>query len=544
DVTNLVMLETGHPLHAFDLKRFGSDEVVVRRAGAGERFTTLDNKEHELTPDVLLITNGKTGVAAGGVMGGLHSEVEDDTSEILLEAAYFNPKVIRRSRRELGMVSESSMRFEKGADPNGVPYAINRAAYLFQEVCGGEVLQGIVDCYPSEIHPKKIAFRPARCNKVLGTAISAEKMQQVFVGLEFRVEDGDTLDVTVPTFRPDIEREIDLIEEVVRIIGFEEIPDAITNIGPLYTPIHSDDAFCEKVQVVLAGAGFDEMLNHGLADERTAEFLCPGMPLLKITNPVSEELNVMRNSMVHTTLNVVEHNLAHRNLDLRLFELGKRYFPPNDKGEWLEEERLVLAVSGSTPGDWRDKPRVLDFYDLRGAIDQLGQHLSLGPIEFRPHKAGYLDDELAFTVELNGKTVGEAGRISKAVLDRLGLKQPVYVADLAVSPLIAASRRRAVFEPLPIYPSAPRDLSIVVAEHLKVGEIIDQVRATAGDLAESVEIFDLYTGKQIARGKKSIAFRISYRSSERNLSSEEVEQLQRVVVSMLEQNFNAEIRDN
>ncbi|MEA3296466.1 MAG: phenylalanine--tRNA ligase subunit beta, partial [candidate division Zixibacteria bacterium] len=259
DITNFVMLECGHPLHAFDLERFGSGEVVVRRARDKEKFITLDSEEHELTEDILLITNGDTGVAAAGVMGGLDSEVQEDTTNILLEAAYFDPTVIRRSRKQLGVVSESSSRFEKGADPNGIPYAINRAACLFHDICGGEVLRGIVDCYPTEIQPKKIRFRPDRCNAVLGTNISSERMKQIFTALEFSVSGDEDFEVTAPTFRPDIEREIDLIEEIVRIKGYDSVQDSISNIGPLYTRIHSEDRFRSDIRHILNGTGYDEI---------------------------------------------------------------------------------------------------------------------------------------------------------------------------------------------------------------------------------------------------------------------------------------------
>jgi phenylalanyl-tRNA synthetase beta chain len=544
DITNMVMLETGQPLHAFDLKRFGSREVMVRRAFAGEKFTTLDEKEHELTPDVLMITNGVTGVAAAGVMGGRSSEVEADTTEILLEAAFFDPTVIRKSRRQLGMVSESSSRFEKGADPNGVLYAANRAAYLFQELAGGEVLEGVVDCYPLRIEPKKIALRPARCNAILGTAITAERMRQILSDLEFDVSGQDPLAVTAPTFRRDVEREIDLIEEVARIIGYDDIPDATGNIGPLYTPYHREDAFKERVKQVLTGIGFDEMVNHGLADSRKAAFLGPEVPVLRILNPVSEDLDIMRNSLLHTALGVVEHNLSHRSMDLRLFEIGCRYFPPNERGEWVEEERLLLVITGNTAGSWRERPRPLDFYDLSGALERLAAHLHLPAISFEPRPKGYFDEQVSFAVTLNGSEVGELGKITSAVLTKFGIKQPIIVADLALAGLIKESREQVTFKPLPVYPAAPRDLSIVLDDRVPAGQVIEKVRQTAGELARSVEIFDIYTGGQIPKGRKSVAFSINYRSNEGNLSSEEVEQLQQAVVEMLKRDFNDEIRDS
>jgi len=308
DITNFVMLECGHPLHAFDLNRFGSDKVVVRRAKKNEIFKTLDEKGHKLSPDVLLITNGKEAVAAAGVMGGIESEVRKETTDILLEAAYFNPSLIRKSCKFLNMTSESQSRFEKGVDPNGIEYAIDRAAYLFQELCCGSVLSGIVDCYPQKITPCKVAFRPQRCNDLLGTKYKTSLMKKVFKDLGFEVAGtaDKKLSVIVPTFRPDIEREVDLIEEVARIRGFAEIPDEVGNMGPLFTPIHPLDKFKEDMRRLMTGQGFDEIMGHGFDDSRLAKLINPDQPLLKISNPNSVELNVMRNSLIPFALNIVK----------------------------------------------------------------------------------------------------------------------------------------------------------------------------------------------------------------------------------------------
>jgi phenylalanyl-tRNA synthetase beta chain len=543
DITNLVMLECGHPLHAFDLDRFGSDEVVVRRAHDREKFSTLDGQEHSLDEQVLLITNGKSGVAAGGVMGGLNSEVEDDTTNILLEAAYFNPSVIRKSRRKLETVTESSSRFEKGADPNGIEYALNRAAQLMHELCGGEVHAGIVDCYPKRIEPRTIEFRPARCNAVLGSNYSAERMKQILTDLELHVSGDDPLVVTAPTFRPDLEREIDLIEEVVRIEGFDSIEDSVTNIGPLFSRTLPEDQFAREARWVLTACGFDEMLDHGLGSSRVAKLFNPDLPQVRILNPVSEELDIMRNSLAPSALAAVSHNLAHRVLDLRLFELGKVYFAGSDDTDWREPDRLALTVSGNTPQGWRETARPFDFHDLTGALQRLVEHFRWPDFDFIPDKVSFLDDEISFRIESEGRAVGWAGLIASDKARALGVKQPVLVAEIDLEGLINTREDRIKFEPLAVYPAAPRDLAILVDVAIPAGEIIECVRKAAGELAESVEVFDLYTGKQIEKGRKSIALSISYRSLSGSLSTEQVEETQRRVVAKLEQQFNAEIRD-
>jgi len=543
DITNIVMLECGHPLHAFDLDRFGSREVVVRRAHDKEKFTTLDEREHELITDNLMITNGREGVAVGGVMGGLHSEVEDDTTNILLEAAYFNPSVIRKSRRHIGLVTESSQRFEKGADPNGIEYAINRAAALMAELAGGEVLRGIVDAYPNRIEPKQVSMRPERCNRLLGTDISTDRMKQIFTDLEFGVDGDAPIVVTVPTFRPDLEREVDLIEEVVRIEGFDRVPDSISNVGPLFTPLHFENRFKEDARRVLNAAGFDEMLSHGLADSNMARRLNPDRPMLRIVNPSSADLDIMRNTLILPALGVIGHNISHRNLDLRLFELGKVYFPPDADGEWIEEERILLTVTGSTPHTWRDRPRPYDFYDLTGALEDLAVHFQWPQFQLEPARVGYFTEDISFMLKVGGYEIGLIGRMTDKAAKLADIKQPVYLAEFRTAPLFAYSRKLMTFEPLPVYPAAPRDLALVVDWSVRAGELVDMIRKTGGDLAEQVEIFDLYTGKPIPEGKKSIAVAITYRSREGSLSGDQVDALQQKVIAALKKNFNAEVRD-
>ncbi|MFH1687169.1 MAG: phenylalanine--tRNA ligase subunit beta [bacterium] len=542
DITNLVMLECGHPLHAFDLDRFGSSEVVMRRAAQGEKFTTLDGRDHTLTPDVLMITNGKEGVAAGGIMGGLNSEVASTTTNILLEAAYFDPSTIRKGRRVLNLSTESSYRFERGCDPNGIDWAINRAASLFASLCGGEVCCGIVDCYPTELKPTVVSFRPQRCHDVVGVEYDTERIAEIFKRLGFEIQKSDPWQVSVPTYRPDIGREIDLIEEVVRIQGFDSVPDAIHNTGPLYSRTLAEDQFAHEVRRLLNGVGFDEMMGHGLADGKQAEFIAPEVPIVRLANSISEELNVMRNSLMVSALTVVSHNLSHRVIDLRLFEIGKVYFAGRDN-PFVEEPRLSLVVTGCTPAGWREAPRPLDFYDLTGALAILGRHFGWPEFEFEPGNSSLCLDEVSFIIKLAGTTVGTIGQLKPKVLGRFDIKQPVFAAELRLEPLLAAVIEHKTYRPVPIYPAAPRDLAIVIKEDVRAAEVVDCIRQAAGKLARKVQIFDLYQGKQIAKGLKSMAVHVVYRSAEKSLSGDEVDGYQARVIQSLKKQFNAEIRD-
>jgi phenylalanyl-tRNA synthetase beta chain len=543
DITNYVMLECGHPLHAFDLKRFGSHEVVVRRARQDEVFTTLDNQQHKLTPDVLLITNGKVPVAAGGVMGGLDSEVIDTTTDILLEAAYFHPTVIRKSRRVLELVTESSARFEKGADPNGVEFALDRASSLLRKLCDGKVLSGIVDCYPIPLKPKSIKLRPSRCRQKTSTTVSNDRIKDILDLLELHTSGSEPLDVTIPTFRPDIEREIDLIEEVTRIEGFGKVPESRISKALLFAPQNKRITFQQELRRIMTACGFDETLSHGLANSALTTKLLPETRAVRLLNTVSRELDIMRNSLIPGLLTIIESNIAHRNLDLRLFEIGKIYLPPDTPQEWSEIEYLTIAVTGETPSDWRTKPRLHDFYDISGALNQVAARFRLGEVTFSPTENEIFESGLAYLVKIGNLPVGVAGKVSVQKLQILDIKQPVFLADIDLESARNIVGRPLIFTQLPQFPAVLRDLAIVVDESVGAGELVKSIGHEAKGLAESIRIFDVYCGKQIEHGKRSIAIAVSYRSLERSLTSEEVDEIEDRIKVALKRTFNADIRD-
>ncbi len=543
DITNLVMLELGHPLHAFDYNLFSGKEVLVRRAEEGEKFTTLDGKEHQLNKEVLLITDGKQGVAAAGVMGGLNSEVSDSTSEILLESAYFNPITIRRSRQRLGITTESSARFEKGADPNIVTEALNRAAYLIQEYAGGQILQGIVDCYPRKIFPLRIKLRATRVNKVLGTNITAERIKEILKGLEFEPMGDETPEVLVPTFRPDITREMDLIEEIARIEGYDKIPTADRNIGPLFTHLAEDDILRQALRQIMTAQGYDEIYGSGMADPRLLGVVSGFQPAVKILNPIAEEMSVLQNSLIYSLLRAAAHNFAHRNLDIRLFELGKVFHPAAQGAPPVETEQLGIIVSGSSEMHWFAKERKYDFFDLKGALEGILAAVPLEEIEFQPDNTVPFEAGISFSLRIGGKEVGKAGEIAADILRIFDIKQTGYVAVLDFEALLEYRKPAAEYEPLPKYPSAPRDVALIVDESVKVADLMQGIKTTGGKLLEKVVLFDLYRGKQIGDGKKSLAFALTFRSNERSLESKEVSDIYDKITDYLKNQFKAEIRE-
>ncbi|UCD16906.1 MAG: phenylalanine--tRNA ligase subunit beta [Candidatus Zixiibacteriota bacterium] len=537
DITNLVLLETGHPLHAFDYDRFDRKEIMVRRAINGEKFITLDGNEHTLNQEVLLITDGEKGVAVAGIMGGLESEVSDDTTTILLESAYFNPVTVRRGRMKLGVISESSNRFEKGADPNMVPEALNRAAYLIQKYAGGEVMGGIIDCYPREIRPLKVAFRPDRANAVLGTNLTKGRMLKILQGLEFGVSGKDLLEITVPTFRPDVSREIDLIEEVARIEGLDNLPTVERNIGPLFSRPAEDDLFCDLIRRGMTAQGFDEMYGIGLANAALLSAVTGDRPQLKILNPIAEDLTVMQNDVLYSLLKAVSHNLAHRNMNLKLFEIGKAFLPDS------EAVQIGLALTGRSDDQWYEPGRAYEFYHLKGALDVVCELGNFPQISFRPEPVMPYKDGSSFRLILEGQGIGHAGRVDEKVARRFDIKQPVFTAVVDFAGLYSRHRPTGAYTPLPRFPAAPRDLAVIVDEEIRVGDILDTIREVGGDLLERLNVFDMYRGRQIGEGKKSLAFAMVYRSFERSLENEEVADLQEKIANSLKERFNAEIRE-
>ena len=540
DITNLVMLEYGHPLHAFDYNHFDRKEILVRRARDGEKFTTLDETEHTLTPEVLLITDGERAVAAAGVMGGLDSEISDETTDILLESAYFNPITIRKGRLHMGTISESSTRFEKGADPDNVPGAIDRAAWLINEYAGGKLLSGIVDCYPKKITPIKIDFRPDKANSFLGTSIPEKRIRDIFNGLEFGVEGNGIMKVTVPTFRPDIEREVDLIEEIVRIEGYESVPSSERNLGPLFTHQFEDDILRDEIRRALTTQGFDETYGSGLADPKLMSKLSDGKPLLKILNPIAEDLAVLQSSLLYSLLKSVSHNISRRNINLQLFEIGKAFHPGNPPDE---REQVGLILTGRTDDNWYSKSMEFSYYHLKGAIDGLIDSCRIAPMTLIPAEQFVYLKGCSFEIKIDNDLIGYAGQINIELAKALDIKQAVHAAVLDFDKLLAKRRPDMSFKPVPRYPAAPRDLAVVIDETINAGQIEEEIKKVGGDLLEEVKIFDLYRGKQVGEGKKSIAFALQYRSSERSLESKEIIATHNKIAAHLKKHFNAEIRE-
>jgi phenylalanyl-tRNA synthetase beta chain len=542
DITNLVMLELGHPLHAFDYDLFKQREVMVRRAEEKEKFITLDQVERTLNPEVLLITDGGKPVAIAGIMGGLESEVGSDTQRVLLESAYFDPRVIRRGRVFLGISTESSQRFERGADPNGVVKAIDRASQLLENLAEGKVLKGVVDNYAKSIHPVKITLRPDRVNRILSTDLESQKIKGILLSLDLAVKENRNLEVEVPTFRPDLTREMDLIEEIARIHGYGKIETTLRAGGSLVTEVHWEDELARRIKRFLVGSGFFEVITNNLVDPEVLVKVNPDIPWIEIRNPLSRDLSVLSTSLLYNLLTVISHNKNRLEKEGRIFELGKVF---SDQGGQIPEERLQLgiAITGNRqPRHWETKETEVDFFDLKGVLEGLFEQISL-TFELSPRKAHFLSDHRSLKVEVEGEEMGSLGEVSEEILDLFDIKDKVFWMELDFERIAAQVPHDRQLASLPKFPPADRDLAVVVEESLLSEKIKDKIKQLGGELVENITLFDVYRGKQIPAGKKSLAYSICYRSQEKTLTDEEVDEVHRKVISELEKTFGATLRE-
>jgi len=541
DITNFVMMETGHPLHAFDYDLFSQKKVVVRRAKKGEKFITIDQVERTLNDEILLITEGKKPVAIAGIMGGMESEVSPLTRNVLLESAYFDPKVIRRGRIYLGLSTEASQRFERGMDPNGVVNAANRACQLLEELAEGKVLKGVVDNYPSPIMPACVTLRPQRVNTILSTNLNSSQIAQILKRLEMEVEENQDLKVTIPTFRPDLSREIDLIEEIARIYGYDKIKTSLRASGNLVTHVSEEDKLVIRLKRLLVGKGFFEVLTNNLVDPKILNKLCPDLLSVKLQNPLSEEMSVLTTSLAYGLFTVISWNKNRKEEELRIFELGKVYLA--QKNEMPKEKlHLGLAFSGKRePVHWGTQKTEVDLYDLKGVIESLLDDLGLSS-RLNPQEDAMLKSDSSFEIKINGERVGILGEAAEEILDLFGIKEKVYIAELDFEKLSVCIPKKKPFSPLPKFPPVDRDIAIMVDEDILSEKIRDKIRMVGGNLIQDLILFDIYRGKQISPGKKSLAYSIRYRSQDKTLTDEEVEEIQHKVISGLEESFKATLR--
>lgn len=550
DITNFVLYEIGHPLHAFDYDKLAGHKIIVRRAQGGEAFITLDGKVRTLRNDTLMICDAEKPVAIAGVMGGQNSEITEQTRNVLIESAYFNPINIRRTSKYLGLSTDASYRFERGADPNALIWALDRAAQLMAEIAGGEVLKGVIDIYPVKIEPKIISLRFSRLNSIIGFEIPKDEVVKIIEGLELEIlkHSVDGLTVRVPTFRPDLEREIDLIEEVARVYGYDKIPDKMNSV--IYFPTEEiKPDFHELVRERLIGAGFKEIVTNSMLDEGKASIF--GNNFVKVLNPISREMSALRTSLIPSALDVVRRNFGYGVKDLKLFEIGKVFRTATDEdekprfvGNYIEEERILILMTGKAePISYDIKDRNFDIFDLKGEIERLFRAIFLENYRFIYYSNGDKIAELKIDVEIGGKYAGRLVKASDEILRKFDIEADVYIAEIDFGLMCESSRiEQRHYEELPKFPSVYRDLAFVVDENLPVGEVEKAIKEKMGEVLKSIRLFDIYRGDKIGAGKKSVAFSLEILSSHKTLTDEEVNGIIQSVIRHMEQKFGAKLR--
>lgn len=555
DITNYVMLEYGQPLHAFDADRLTDGAISVRLAEAGETMVTLDGQERRLEPHMLVIASGGKPAALAGVMGGLDSEVTDTTVNIFLESAKFDGGTVRKTSRQLGLRSEASSRFEKEVDPAAVIPALNRAAELMAKYAGGSVHQGIVEAGDAKAEPKVLKLSLEKLNRYLGTQLSLLEVKRIFSRLHFPCGDADTglLDVEVPTRRGDIQLDVDLIEEVARLYGYDNIPTTAIE-GPT-TPgaLTKAQAVRRSLRKLLTHGGFQEVLGYSFIHPQQAEAftgLNTAAKAVKLAMPMSEDRGVLRTSLLPQLLDIAVYNSNRKQPDLALFEIGNLFHTDEDVLTRQPEESPVLGLllSGRKgTKQWNTQPEKVDFFDLKGALESILSYLGIDadqvsyeanqPKSFHPGRSASVYVGTGERKQL----LGILGQIHPTIQQELDLED-TYAAEIRLEPLYELANSRVQYRELPRFPGMERDLAIVVDEAIEAAALIRVIREHAGELLQNVRVFDVFTGSKLGEGKKSVAISLTYRHQERTLTDEEVAAVTEKAVLALEQTFGAELR--
>jgi phenylalanyl-tRNA synthetase beta chain len=537
DITNYVMLELGQPMHAFDLAKMRQGKIVVRRAKANEAMTTLDGKKRMLSNDMLVIADAECAEDIGGVMGGARSEISGATTRVAFEAAYFAPSQIRSTSKKLGLKTEASSRFERGADRTAPPRAMARALQLLDQIGAGKFTGDATDNYPTPYQPNKMHLARPHIPGLLGMEVPDASVSRILMSLGFEVKSsGDGWDATPPAWRVDMHREVDLIEEVGRHHGFEHLPATFPGVEQAPPPSDSRIARDRRARTALLGMGFSEAITLAFIQAEAAEPFLNGKAGVVIANPLSELFAVMRPSVLPGLIDAVSHNRRHGRLDVRLFEIGTRFLPTG------ESRAIGFAWTGlSTADHWSGERRTVDFFDTKGVVEQV---LAVFKVKatFLEIDRPFLVPGRASAVTIAGTIVGVFGQLAPSIAEarELPANDEVYVGSLDLDALSAAApvdTLRAAM--LPRYPSVVRDLSILVADTLSADTVRGTIRSAAPNLLTNVREFDRYQGKGIPEGKVSLAYRLTFQSPERTLTDDEVQAAMQRIIDALTRELQA-----
>ena len=547
DVTNYVLWELGHPLHAFDSDTLAQRKVIVRRARPGERLTTLDGQERELAESMLLITDPERAIALAGVMGGANTEVTAETTSVLLESAYFNPASIRRTSKRLGLATEAAYRFERGADIEGLREALDRAAQLMADLGGGTVAKGVLDAYAAPRPHPRIPLRLERIQRVIGICPPREEVVRILQGLGFAVDEAkEPPDIVVPSFRRDVSMEDDLAEEVIRVWGYERIPSTLP--GGSLALVRRPAALrrAARVTQALAAAGLSEMITYGFVDPERLRLLGwdPASPeLMTLRNPLSQERSILRPSLVPGLLEVVATNRHRQIPDVRCFEVGRVFRSGGPDGLAREEARVGIALTGLRASRaWYAGRDTVDLHDAKGAAEHVLASLGVEEYAVRASASSFLEAGRSGELVVAGEAVGWFGELALGPQEGYDLAGPVFLAELSLDRLGALPPRRVRYRALPRFPAVQRDVAFVMPQALSVEEVESEIRQRGGVLLKSVTLFDVYAGKGVESGMRSVAWSLTFQADDRTLTDEEVNALHAAIIEAVTKRFGIALR--
>jgi phenylalanyl-tRNA synthetase beta chain len=542
DATNFVLHELGHPLHAFDLAKIKGNKIIVRRSEKGAKFTTLDKQERELDGTELMICNAGEPMALAGIFGGLESGISSSTTDIFIESAYFNPSVVRKAARRHGLFTDASFRFERGADPNGTLRALNRVASLIIEIAGGNALAPVYDEYPQPIQNIQIRLDYSYLNSIAGDEIPKTEVSAILKGLEMNIlaEDEKGLLLEVPSFKSDVKRPVDLVEEVLRIYSFDRIPfgkrvKSVLQVDPGY---HSGKRK-SRISQFLADKGVHEAYILSFVKEED-NALYSGQDAVKVLNPLSADLAEVRNNLLIPGLRAIAYNLNRQQKNVSFFKWGHTHHQQENGRR--QDYHLSMWFSGSqTAGNWHTQGRPVDFYELKAIVDQVCAFAKPGNYKTETVTPSYASYAMQYTGASGEKQVG-FGKVSEKLLRKLGIEQEVFYADFDASWLLEANNMSMEVRPISRFPKVERDLALQVPENLQYADIRNLIASTEKQLLKRISIFDVYEGKQLATGLKSYAIRLEFEDMEQTLEDKTIDQLMQKIIKRLDRELNVQIR--
>ena len=545
DITNYVLLEMGQPLHAFDADLLKGKEIQIRRAKPGEKLIALNGISCELHTEDLVIADRERAVAVAGVMGGRETEVSERTRNILLESAFFSPRWVRKTALRHNLASESSYRFERRVDPEGVDGGRERAVWLFRELAGARLVSAVLKAgRKPTLEKSRIHLSLDQVKKVLGVDLKPSQVHSVFtrLGLETKNEGPETWVVGIPSYRADLERPIDLVEEVARIVGYEKIPETLPRRAPVEIPENPLRDLEEKTRDFLAGAGFFETVTFSLVNPKPFEEM--GFDLkegVEIQNPIHKELTLLRPSFLGSFLDVVSRNERIGERSIAIFETASLYRRKTKGLPPLEEKSLGILVAGEQERGWKDAKRPFNFYDLKGILESWLGFLGIPSYSFESEKFSALAPGALLSV--GRETVGFLGEVTPHLAGQWDLRSKAFFAEISLEKLVRHLPREKKFKELPRYPSMERDLSLVVEEAVSAREMVKEIESLGKGFVRGVKLFDLFRGGRVPEGRKNLAFRVTYQSLERTLVSEEIQTLHEEIAARLTQKFQAAFQE-